>query len=60
MLELTAAEASKRRQTLADRGERCGLVIAWIAVFTLLEPGVFLTWTNFSILRPWPRLPRSQ
>jgi ribose transport system permease protein len=54
MTDLTAqAQASKRRQTWVDRGERFGLVIAWvvvIVVFTILEPGVFLTWTNFSTI----------
>lgn len=53
MAELMAASVARRRQTWVDRGERYGLVIAWLAViivFTILEPGVFLTWTNFSTI----------
>lgn len=53
MADLTADQGRKRRQGWVDNGERYGLVIAWIAVivvFTILEPGVFLTWTNFSTI----------
>jgi ribose transport system permease protein len=53
MAELSAAQSARRRQTWVDRGERFGLVIAWlivVAIFAILEPGTFLTWTNFSTI----------
>ena len=42
-----------RRQIWIDRGERFGLVIAWIAVivvFGALRPDTFLSWANFSTI----------
>jgi ribose transport system permease protein len=53
MTELTSAEAAARRQTWVDRGERYGLVIAWLAViivFGIIRPGTFLSWANFSTI----------
>lgn len=53
MPEPRTANAGKTNKTWVDRGERFGLVIAWlivIVVFALLEPGVFLTWTNISTI----------
>ena len=41
------------RQAWIDRGERYGLIIAWIAVialFGVLRPGAFLSWANFSTI----------
>lgn len=41
------------RQVWVDRGERFGLVIAWLAVIALfgaLRPDVFLSWANFSTI----------
>ena len=53
MAESNAVQSARRRQTWVDRGERMGLVIAWlivIAIFGILEPGTFLTWTNISTI----------
>jgi ribose transport system permease protein len=53
MTELTATEAAARRQNWVDRGERYGLVIAWLAVivvFGILRPTTFLSWANFSTI----------
>jgi ribose transport system permease protein len=53
MAEMTTAEAAARRQTWVDRGERYGLVIAWLAViiaFGIIRPGTFLSWANFSTI----------
>ena len=53
MPEPRTANAGKTNKIWVDRGERFGLVIAWlivIVVFSVLEPGVFLTWTNISTI----------
>jgi len=45
--------ARKARQVWIDRGERFGLVIAWLAVIALfgaIRPDVFLSWANFSTI----------
>jgi ribose transport system permease protein len=45
--------AESRRQIWIDRGERFGLVIAWIAViavFGAIRPDTFLSWANFSTI----------
>ncbi|SHG00270.1 monosaccharide ABC transporter membrane protein, CUT2 family (TC 3.A.1.2.-) [Kaistia soli DSM 19436] len=49
----TAANAAARRQVWIDRGERYGLLIAWlivIAAFGAVKPTVFLSWANFSTI----------
>lgn len=49
--EIPSAES--RRQIWIDRGERFGLVIAWIAVivvFGAIRPDTFLSWANFSTI----------
>lgn len=41
------------RQTWIDRGERFGLVVAWLAVIALfgaIRPEVFLSWATFSTI----------
>ena len=46
-------EAQARRQAWIDRGERFGLVIAWVAViiaFGILRPDTFLSWANLSTI----------
>ncbi len=53
MTETEVATAATRRQTWIDRGERYGLVVAWlvvILVFGLLRPTTFLSWANFSTI----------
>ncbi|MGO4832023.1 ABC transporter permease [Rhizobiaceae sp. 2RAB30] len=59
MTTISTAEQDKSRdqraarQVWVDRGERYGLVIAWIAVIALfgaLRPDVFLSWANFSTI----------
>ncbi len=51
---LTSPETTApRRFRLANFAERFGLVAVWlvmIAVFGVALPGIFLTWTNFSIM----------
>lgn len=45
--------AESRKQIWIDRGERFGLVIAWIAVivvFGAIRPDTFLSWANFSTI----------
>ncbi|MGO7119487.1 ABC transporter permease [Rhizobium leguminosarum] len=45
--------AAARRQKWIDRGERYGLLIAWIIVivaFGLMRPTTFLSWANFSTI----------
>lgn len=49
----TPRETAPRRFDFAGFAERFGLVFVWvimIAVFAVLLPGIFLTWTNFSIM----------
>ncbi len=44
---------ARRRLRLTNLAERFGLVVVWlvmIAVFGIALPGIFLTWTNFSIM----------
>lgn len=54
MNEMTGRDiAAARRQKWIDRGERYGLLIAWIVVivaFGLLRPTTFLSWANFSTI----------
>lgn len=54
MTEMTNADtAAARRQKWIDRGERYGLLIAWIiviAAFGLMRPTTFLSWANFSTI----------
>lgn len=54
MTEMTNADiAAARRQKWIDRGERYGLLIAWIIVivaFGLMRPTTFLSWANFSTI----------
>jgi ribose transport system permease protein len=48
----TSATSGKQR-SLAVEFERFGLLIAWIAIivlFSILVPGVFLSWPNFSTI----------
>ncbi|MGO8059448.1 ABC transporter permease [Rhizobium johnstonii] len=45
--------AAARRQKWIDRGERYGLLIAWVIVivaFGLMRPTTFLSWANFSTI----------
>jgi ribose transport system permease protein len=53
-LATSQAQATEsRRQIWIDRGERFGLVIAWIAVivvFGAIRPDTFLSWANFSTI----------
>lgn len=49
----TPREAAKRGFNVAGFAERFGLVFVWavmIIVFGIVLPGIFLTWTNFSIM----------
>jgi ribose transport system permease protein len=50
----TSPEATARKRfNLMDFAERFGLVMVWlamIAAFGIALPGIFLTWTNFSIM----------
>lgn len=49
----TPREAAPRRFNFAGFAERFGLVFVWavmIIVFGIALPGIFLTWTNFSIM----------
>lgn len=53
MTDTTAPDTSRRRQAWIDRGERYGLVVAWlvvIVVFGILKPTTFLSWMNFSTI----------
>jgi ribose transport system permease protein len=52
MTDITA-DAAARKQRWMDRGERYGLLLAWLAVivfFGILRPGTFLSWMNFSTI----------
>lgn len=52
MTDVTA-EAAARKQRWMDRGERYGLLLAWLVVivfFGILRPNTFLTWMNFSTI----------
>lgn len=49
----TLAPATPSRRVWIDRGERYGLVIAWLVViliFGILRPTSFLSWANFSTI----------
>lgn len=49
----TPRDPAPRRFNLAGFAERFGLVFVWavmIVVFGIALPGIFLTWTNFSIM----------
>lgn len=49
----TPRETAPRRFNFAGFAERFGLVFVWavmIAIFGIVLPGIFLTWTNFSIM----------
>jgi ribose transport system permease protein len=53
MTDISAAQAAARRQGWIDRGERYGLLIAWLVVivaFGILRPTTFLSWANFSTI----------
>lgn len=54
MTATTKTETGRaRRQAWIDRGERYGLVLAWlvvIAMFGLARPDTFLSWANFSTI----------
>lgn len=46
-------DTAARRQVWIDRGERYGLIIAWlvvIAAFGIARPTTFLSWANFSTI----------
>ena len=53
MTDTPAPSTAHRRQTWIDRGERYGLLVAWLAViivFGILRPTTFLSWMNFSTI----------
>jgi ribose transport system permease protein len=53
MTDTPAPSTAQRRQTWIDRGERYGLLVAWLAViivFGILRPTTFLSWMNFSTI----------
>jgi ribose transport system permease protein len=53
MTETSAPSTVQRRQAWIDRGERYGLLVAWLAViivFGILRPTTFLSWMNFSTI----------
>jgi len=53
MTDTPAPSTAQRRQAWIDRGERYGLLVAWLAViivFGILRPTTFLSWMNFSTI----------
>lgn len=53
MTDTPAPSTVQRRQAWIDRGERYGLLVAWLAViivFGILRPTTFLSWMNFSTI----------
>jgi len=53
MTDITSPDILRRRQVWIDRGERYGLLLAWLAVivvFGILKPTTFLSWVNFSTI----------